>query len=123
MSNRKAESQTSPDEVAKLRRHVRILMDLARLAQTVPGERFLDEAVVQVARAVEVDHVKVLCYRPKRADLLMVAGVGWKEGVVVSATFPIDLRSVAGRSFQTAEPVVIEDTADPGEFSIHHTLR
>lgn len=123
MPKSKEEEGKGAEDIAKLRRHLRILVDLARLARAAVTDRFLDEAVVQVARATEVDHVKVLCYRPKKADLLIVAGVGWKEGVVGSTTFPIDLRSVGGRAFQTGEPVVVEDTADPGELVIHHSLQ
>src|SRR5258708_21187775 len=98
------------DELEKVRRHVRILVDIGRIA----GEKgdlsgFLDEVVVQVARAVEIDHVKVLRYRQKTGDLLVAAGVGWKEGVVRSATLSADLRSPPGRSFRTAEPVTIKD--------------
>ena len=105
-----------PADLQKLRRHVRILVDLGRLTGENPNlERFLDQAVVQVARAIEVDHVKVLRYRPKTADLFMAAGMGWKDGVVRAATFSADLRSPPGRTFQTAEPVVIRDTeAAPG---------
>ena len=110
--------------LAKLRRHVRILVDLGRLAGENLGlTRFLDQAVVQVARAVEIDHVKVLRYRRRRADLLMEAGMGWKEGVVRSATFPVDLRSPPGRTFQTAEPLVIADTGAAEEFTISPVLR
>ncbi len=48
-------------ETTKLRRHVRILVDLGRLAgQYSDLDRFLDQAVIQVARAVEVDHVQAL---------------------------------------------------------------
>jgi two-component sensor histidine kinase len=108
----------------KLRRHIRILVDLGRLAgQYSTVDRFLDQAVIQVARAVEIDHVKLLRYRRKTADLLMVAGLGWKEGVVRSATFPSDMRSAPGRSFQTAEPVCISDTANAPDFVISEMLK
>lgn len=109
--NKKAPSSLSGGvELAKLRRHVRILVDLGRIAGTaILLDRFLDQACVQVARAVEVDHVKVLRYRRGTADLFMEAGMGWKEGVVRSATFPSDLRSPPGRSYQTAEPAIIAD--------------
>src|SRR4029079_9467861 len=100
-------SEKSP-ELEKVRRHVRILIDLGRAAgETADLNRFLDQAVVQVARAVEIGHVKVLRYRRREADLLVAAGFGWREGVVRSATLPADLRSPPGRSFQTAEPVCI----------------
>jgi two-component system, sensor histidine kinase PdtaS len=97
-------------EVEKLRRHVQILYDLGRLAAaTTDIERLFDQVVVHVARAVEIDHVKVLQYRKKTADFLVVAGIGWREGVVRAATLPADLQSAPGRSFLTAEPVVVHN--------------
>jgi hypothetical protein len=101
-----ASAGEQPLELEKVRRHVRILVDLGRAAgETADLNRFLDQAVVQVARAVEIGHVKVLRYRRREADLLVAAGFGWKEGVVGSATLPSDLRSPPGRSFQTADRV------------------
>ncbi|TPM44152.1 GAF domain-containing protein [Mesorhizobium sp. B2-3-2] len=100
------------DHLAKLRRHVRILVDLGRLAgEETPVSRFLDQACVQVARAVEINHVKVLRYRRRTADLFMEAGFGWKVGVVRMATFSADLRSPPGRTYQTGEPLAILDGA------------
>jgi two-component sensor histidine kinase len=113
-----------PTDVEKLRRHVRILVELGRLAgQAGNPERFLDQAVVQVGRAVEIHHVKIVRYRRATADLLMVAGTGWKEGVVRSATFPADLRSPPGCSFQTGEPLCIEDVDEAPGFTISQTLK
>lgn len=110
--------------LATLRRHVRILVDLGRLAgEPFSLERFLDQAVVQVARAVEIDHVKILRYRHGTIDLFMEAGMGWREGVVRSATFPSDLRSPPGRAYRTGEPVIIEDTANAPDFVIAEVLR
>lgn len=112
MEERSTEA-TDGDVLDKLRRHIRILVDIGRLSnEDADLDRFLDKAVVQIARAVEISHVKVLRYRPETADLLLVAGVGWKEGVVRSATFSVDLRSPPGRAFQTAEPVSIKDFAE-----------
>jgi len=108
-------SEGSP--LDKLRRHVRILVDIGRLAgENADLPRFLDQAVVQIARAVEIHHVKVLQYRPRSSDLLLIAGVGWKEGVVRSATLSADLRSPPGRAFQTAEPVIIKDFSKQEEY-------
>ena len=101
----------------KVRRHIRILVDIGRLAgENADLDRFLDQAVVQVARAVEINHVKVLRYRPRTADLLVVAGLGWKEGVVRTATLSADLRSAPGRAFQTAEPVTIKNFNEQEEY-------
>ncbi|WP_245299641.1 MULTISPECIES: histidine kinase dimerization/phosphoacceptor domain -containing protein [Mesorhizobium] len=114
-------------ELAKLRRHVRILVDLGRVAgEQTPLGRFLDQACVQVARAVEIDHAKILRYRPRTADLFMEAGFGWKEGTVRNAVFPADLRSPPGRTYQTAEPLVIVDgtaAEQDGEYVFSDVLR
>lgn len=104
-------------ELEKLRRHIRILVDIGRLSvENADLDRFLDQAVVQIALAVEIDHVKVLRYRPETSDLLLVAGIGWKEGAVRSATFSVGLRSPPGRAFQTAEPVSIKDLSEQEEY-------
>jgi hypothetical protein len=52
----KFSNQASEDGVLdKLRRHVRILADIGQLASAHADlNRFLDQAVVQVARAVEI---------------------------------------------------------------------
>src|SRR6476619_4771882 len=111
-------------ELEKVRRHVRILVDLGRAAgETADLNRFLDQAVVQVARAVEIGHVKVLRYRRRQADLRMAAGFGWREGVVRSATLPADLRSPPGRSFQTAGPVYIWNFYEQEDFTLADLLR
>ncbi len=86
-------------------------------------DRFLDQAVVQVGRAIEIHHVKILRYRRATADLLMVAGTGWKEGVVRSATFSSDLKSPPGWSFQTGEPLCVEDFDEVPEFAMSQTLK
>lgn len=101
----------------KLRRHIRILVDIGRLAsEKADLNHFLDQTVVQIARAVEIHHVKVLQYRPHTSDLFMVAGVGWKVGVVGTATFSTDLRSPPGRTFQTAEPVSVRNLNEQNEY-------
>jgi two-component sensor histidine kinase len=115
------------DGLVKLRRHVRILVDLGRLAgEETPLIRFLDQACVQVARAIEIDHVKTLRYRHQTSDLFIEAGFGWKDGVVGLATFPADLRSPPGRTYQTGEPVVIVDEATAqqrGDFVFSEVLK
>src|SRR5690348_13656145 len=108
---------TEDQLLEKLRRHIRILFDIGRLAgHAADLDRFLDQAVIQIARAVEIDHAKILRYRPRHSDLLVVAGVGWKEGVVHTAALSADLRSAPGRAFQTAEPVIIENFNEQREY-------
>ncbi|GJD95874.1 sensor histidine kinase [Methylobacterium iners] len=107
----------------KLRRHQRILVDLGRLAaQKLDLDGFLAQAIAQVARAVEIDHVKVLRHRAERADLLMVAGTGWKPGVVGHARFPTDFASAPGRAYQTGEPVTVDNLAHTPDLKPSPTL-
>lgn len=94
----------------RLRIYQHIIADLSRLASTDPDfDDFLVNVVHQVGRAVEIDRIKVLRYRPERGDLLVEAGIGWNEGVVGHATLPIGLSSPPGRAIQTGEVSVIED--------------
>ena len=60
--------------------------------------------------------MKVLCYRPRESHLLVLAGIGWKEGVIGTATLSADLSSPPGRAFQTAEPVNIKNFAEQEEY-------
>lgn len=116
-------SDTCYSEADKLRRHQRIIIDLGLLAsQTIPLDQFLKLAVSQVALALEVSNTKVMRYRPEEADLLLLAGVGLREGVVGQTVFGIDLRSAPGRAFQTAEAVVVDDIRASDEFKPSRTL-
>jgi two-component sensor histidine kinase len=111
MAKRKTPKAQSTD-IDVLRRHIAILIDLGRLAGTrVPIDKFLDQVVVRVARAVEIDHVKVLLYRQATSDFIVAAGYGWKEGVVRRSTLAADLTSPAGRAFLTGEPVAIPNVS------------
>jgi two-component sensor histidine kinase len=108
----------------KVRRHIRILGELGKLAGERGGlDSFLDRIVQQVARAVEIHHVKVLQYRPSTADLIVAAGVGWKPGVVGAAVLPSDMRSPPGRTWQTAEPLIISRLDSESEFVFSELLK
>jgi two-component sensor histidine kinase len=121
---RNPDKQTQASPAKDLRRYIRILADLGRLAgESADVEGFLDQSVFQIARAVGIQHVKVLRYRPQTADLLVAAGVGWKNGVVRTATLPADLRSPPGRAFQTAEPVTIENFDAQNEYVLSDFLK
>jgi GAF domain-containing protein len=116
--------KAAPELTEKLRRHIRIAVDLGKLAtQTMELDSFLQQTVVQVARAVEIDHVKIMRYRPERGDLLIVAGTGWNPGVVGNARFPADVRSPPGRAFQTGEPVVIADASETQDLKLSPVLK
>lgn len=108
----------------RLECYLSILSDLSRIAsETSDLNGLLHLACVQLARATGVRHSKVLRYRPERGDLLMVAGVGWGQGLVGSAAFGSDFASVPGRTVQTRLPLVVEDVAGATEYRPSHILR
>ncbi len=112
------------DEIARLRRHQQVLMELAHVAaHRLPVDGLLQTAVAQIARGVEIDHVKLLRYRPETSDLLVEAGVGWKEGLAGHATFGADLSSPPGHAFQTGQPVHILDLRQSDEYRMSSVLR
>ena len=112
------------EKLQKIRRHQQVLMELAHLSTfETPSSKLLQDAVGLIGGAIEVGHVKVLQYRAATADLLVVAGAGWKDGVVNQATFAVDLASPPGRAFQTGQPVVINGIAQNGEYRLSPVLR
>jgi two-component system, sensor histidine kinase PdtaS len=83
----------------------------------------LQYAVEEVAMAVDAEYVKILEYRPATQDLLVRAGVGWKEGTVGHETLPVHMRSPPGRTFLTREPLRITDIQHSEEFDYSNLLR
>jgi two-component sensor histidine kinase/putative methionine-R-sulfoxide reductase with GAF domain len=115
----------SPDpEPKRLQEYQRALAAFSRIASEVLStERLLHYVTAQVSRVTHIRHVKVMRYRPKQGDLLLVAGVGWKPGVVGNTTFALDSASVAGRTMQTSAPVIVEDLPNDREFRTQPSLR
>jgi two-component sensor histidine kinase len=111
-------------ELKRLNEYQRTLAAFSRVASEVlPTDRLLHYVTAQVSRVTHIRHVKVMCYRPDKGDLLLVAGVGWKPGLVGSTTFSLDSGSPPGRCMQTAAPVVIEDLPNDTEFRMAPILR
>lgn len=69
-------------------------------------DALLDDAVVAASEGMRTGLAKILEYRPERGDLLIVAGVGWRSGVVGHAVIGADAGSPAGYAFQTGSPVI-----------------
>jgi two-component sensor histidine kinase len=107
----------------RLREYQRILGAFGRLAgQAMPRDRLLQHATALVAGVTGIRHVKIMCYRPERGDLLIVAGVGWKPGVVGQVTLAVDRASPPGRCVQTAAPVLVGDLRSDPEFRLSPVL-
>jgi len=112
------------ERVVRLHGYQQALAALSRAASESLGpERLMHYVTAQVSRVTHIKRVKVMQYRPDRGDLLVVAGVGWKQGVVGVLTLGLDSASPPGRCVQTAGPVIIEDLPHDPEFRLSPVLR
>jgi len=108
----------------RVREYQRTLEGLSRIGpEVMPPDRLMHYVAAQVSRVTHIERTKVLRYRPERGDLLIEAGVGWKEGVVGQLALAVDHRSPAGRAFQTGAPVAAHDLYGSQEFRIPDVLR
>ena len=69
----------------------------------------IHEAVALTAGSLGVAYVKILELRPVSGDLLLRAGVGWKEGLVGTAIVDVGHESQAGYLLRSSEPVLVDD--------------
>jgi two-component system, sensor histidine kinase PdtaS len=112
------------DREHRLERYLRTLVTFGRTVEDKSDlERILQRACVLVARAIEVPHVKIMRYRPERADLFIEAGIGWRPGIVGVESVGIDVASPPGRALQTAQPIPIENIKEDPNFRYSEVLR
>jgi len=80
-------------------------------ARAIQGDlpELMQETVALTARILDVEYAKILELRPTSEDLLLRAGVGWKEGVVGNAIVDMGRDSQAGYVLRSNSPVVVED--------------
>ncbi len=77
----------------------------------------MDEAVALVARALDVELCKVLQLLPAGNEVLLIAGVGWKDGLVGHGRVSTGRESQAGYTLISQEPVIVEDLRTETRFS------
>lgn len=95
-----------------------IISDLSQLA--LAGARLqvvMDESVVLVARNLEAEFCKILELEPGGSKLSLRSGVGWRKGLVGTATVGIGVESQAGLTLQSDMPVVVKDLRTESRFS------
>jgi signal transduction histidine kinase len=75
------------------------------------------EAVTAVAGTVGVELAKLLELQPGGRQMRLVAGVGWRPGLVGTALVPTVGASQAGYTLRTGQPVIVEDLSSESRFS------
>lgn len=76
----------------------------------------LELACKFAADGLGVRFAKVLEWRKREGNFLIVAGVGWHEGVVGHATIAGGLESAAGFAFKTTRPVITNQLEEDSRF-------
>jgi DNA-binding NarL/FixJ family response regulator/signal transduction histidine kinase len=77
----------------------------------------MDEAVTLAARTLEVEYSKIVELLPGGKELLLRAGVGWREGLVGEARESAGEGSEAGYTLRSEEPVIMEDLSTEERFA------
>jgi two-component sensor histidine kinase len=78
----------------------------------------LNEAARVCAEGLSVPFCKVCRYRTEENDLLVVAGFGWKAGVVGHVVSRADESSPQGRAFITGQPSICNDLRTKTDYKL-----
>ncbi|MBF0458003.1 MAG: PAS domain S-box protein [Nitrospirae bacterium] len=85
-------------------------------------QTLMDRAALEVSEALDVGYSRVLQLLPDSDKLLMVAGVGWKEGLVGTSTVSRDINSQSWFLLRSNEPLIITDLPSETRFDIQPLL-
>ena len=119
------------DAATQVQKLLRQQAAIARFGSFALRERdlmkILTEAVRVCAEGLSVPFSKVCRYRVEENDLLIVAGHGWKEGVIGRVVSRADMSSPQGRAFTTGQPSIIDNLQkdagfDPPPFYAEHGI-
>lgn len=76
-----------------------------------------DKATRELASTLNVEYAKVLQLNDEEKALKVVAGVGWREGVVGKLSVAGGMNSQAGYTLQTSGPVIVKNLKTEKRFS------
>ncbi len=111
----------------ELRQRARQQATVARLGERAlvqsDLETLLHDAVHAIADTLSLELVEILELMPSYTEVVLRAGVGWREGVVGSVHWPSEPGSKAGYTLASAAPVIIEDTGTEKRFTVSEVLR
>jgi PAS domain S-box-containing protein len=94
---------------------------LARMGERALTEtdlqKFFDEVVATVREILDVEMVKILELLPGDAELLLRAGIGWKPGLIGTATVSTGRDSHAGYTLASGRPVRVDNLKSETRFT------
>lgn len=111
---------------ALLEQRERQQAEVANLGRMALAGTDLDDLFQAVARSLAerltVDLTKVLRLDPDGESMLLVAGTGWRPGVVGETRFPTGASSQAGYTLQSQSPVICRDFSQEQRFHVPELL-
>jgi PAS domain S-box-containing protein len=100
------------------------IVRLGERALTEPDlQKLFEDVVAAVAGILDVEFVKILELAPGDAELLLRAGVGWREGLVGTAHESTGRHSHAGYALASGGPVIVTDFRSETRFETPALLR
>lgn len=81
-------------------------------------DKILAEAARVCAECLGVPFSKICKFQPSENDLLVVAGHGWKSGVVGYAISVADESTPQGRAFATGQPQICPNIEEANTYSL-----
>jgi two-component sensor histidine kinase len=107
------------DEVQKLLRQQAAIAAFGSFALAESDlTTVLTAAAKACAKGLSVRFCKICKYRPAENDLLVVAGYGWRPGVIGNVVSRADASSPQGRAFSTGEPSICNDLRNDNQFDL-----
>jgi PAS domain S-box-containing protein len=97
-------------EASQVARFQSVLARIGSLAVSgTPVQEIMNEAACLTAEALTVELCKILIPRESDEHLYLVAGVGWREGLIGTLTVEGGTHSQAGFAIRERQPVVVAD--------------
>lgn len=107
----------------RLRLQAAVIAFSQRALANVGLNELMNEAAAAVARTLDVEYCGLLELLPGGNELLLRAGVGWKDELVGQARLGSGTRSQSGYTLLTGAPVVVEDMAAETRFAVPPVVR
>jgi two-component system, sensor histidine kinase PdtaS len=124
MATDQGQGAARPTEADRAREYHRLVLAFARHALgTAELDPLLQRSVEEVAHGMHIRRAKILTYQRETDDLLVHAGIGWRDGVVGHATLPSNMASPPGRAYRTGKAVYVDDLPASKEYEYSDLLR
>ncbi len=94
-----------------------------RALLSTSSKDFMNEIVLKIVETLDSEYCKVLELLPDRRSMLLLAGAGWKEGIVGHAIVDTKPDSLAGYTLNINKPVIVSDLSTETRFSAPSLLQ